>query len=73
MAKSVLQSAGIGCLVRGEGIQDLFAIGRMAAGGFNPITGPVELFVAAGDADDARALLADLAATGSRGEGDSDT
>jgi hypothetical protein len=40
VAKSVLQSAGIECMVRGEGIQDLFGIGRMAAGGSTRSPGP---------------------------------
>jgi Putative prokaryotic signal transducing protein len=59
VAKSVLGSAGIPWMVEGEGIQNLFGIGRLA-GGFNPISGPVRLRVLAADAEDARLLLADL-------------
>ena len=57
LAKSLLQSAQIPFVVEGEGIQDLFGIGRLS---FNPITGPAALRVASQDAADARALLADL-------------
>jgi hypothetical protein len=60
LAKSLLQSAAIEFMVRGEGIHNLFGIGALGAGGFNPITGPVEFLVAAEDADDARTLLEDL-------------
>jgi hypothetical protein len=59
VAKSILASAQIRCLVEGEGVQDLFGIGRVV-GGFNPITGPMRLRVRADDAADARLLLADL-------------
>ena len=59
IAKSILQSADLFFATRGEGIQDLIGFGRMA-GGFNPLTGPMELQVRAEDADDARLLLVDL-------------
>ena len=59
VAKSILESAQIRCMVEGEGVQDLFGIGRVV-GGFNPITGPMRLRVRADDAADARLLLADL-------------
>lgn len=62
LAKSFLQSADIEFMTRGEGIQNLFGIGNLGVGGFNPITGPVEFLVAAEDADDARKLLEELTA-----------
>jgi hypothetical protein len=67
LAKSFLQSASIEFMTRGEGIQNLFGVGAVA-GGFNPITGPVEFLVAADDADDARRLLEDLTAGNVGGE-----
>ena len=59
VAKSLLESADIQYFAKGEGVQDLFAGGRFGTG-FNPFVGPVQLQVAAEDADDAKALLRDL-------------
>jgi hypothetical protein len=59
VARSVLESAGIQCFAKGEGVQDLFAWGRFGTG-FNPFVGPVQLQVAAEDAEDAKALLHEL-------------
>ena len=59
VAKSLLRSADIPFLVQGEGVQDLFGVGRIGSG-FNVVTGPARLQVGADDADDARELLADL-------------
>jgi hypothetical protein len=59
LAKSLLQSASIEFMVRGEGIQNLFGIGSLSL--VNPFTGLVEFLVAAEDADDARRLLEDPA------------
>ena len=61
VAKSLIQSADIPFLVQGEGIQDLFGVGRIGSG-FNVVTGPARLQVGADDADDAREVLADLIA-----------
>ena len=58
VAKSLLEDAAIYYFAKGEGVQDLFAAGRMT--GFNPFVGPVQLQVAADDADEARALLCEL-------------
>lgn len=58
VAKSLLESAGIPFFAKGEGLQDLFAMGRLS--GFNPVTGPVELQVSADDAADAQAALIEL-------------
>jgi hypothetical protein len=57
VAESLLEEAEIEFFAQGEGIQDLFGGGRIA---FNPIVGPVRLQVAAEDADEARAALAEL-------------
>jgi len=56
LAQSILNGAGIHYIAKGEGIQDLFAWGRVGAG-FNPMLGPVEIQVAPEDADRARELL----------------
>jgi hypothetical protein len=58
LAHSLLESAGIEFIARGEGVQDLVGLGRV--GGFNVALGAVELQVRARDADEARAILADL-------------
>ena len=65
IAKSLLDEAEIRYFVKGEGLQDLFAAGRIGAG-FNPIIGPVEIQVDRHDAAEAKALLVDLE------EGDAD-
>jgi Putative prokaryotic signal transducing protein len=59
MAKSLLQDAGIALVARGEGLQDLFALGRLGTGS-SPVVGPAEIRVSAADAAAARALLRDL-------------
>ncbi len=59
VAKSLLEDAGIEYFAKGEGVQDLFAWGRFGTG-FNPIIGPVQLQVAADEADEARERLKDL-------------
>jgi len=59
IAKSLLQSAGMPFLVRGEAGQDLFGVGRIF-GSYNFITGPIEMQVRAEDAEDARLVLEDL-------------
>lgn len=59
VAKSILDSAGIQYIVKGEGVQDLFGLGRWGSG-FSPITGPVEIQVRQDDKEEARQLLRDL-------------
>jgi len=59
IAKATLDSAGIAFVAKGEGIQDLFGVGRIP-GGVNFITGPVQLQVAIDHAADARRFLRDL-------------
>ena len=61
VAKSLLDSADIKCIAKGEGLQDLFAFGRLGAG-FNPLVGPVELQVLPEYAEEAKTLLADIKA-----------
>lgn len=56
IAESLLQEADIPYLKKGESLQDLFALGRMAFG-FNPITGPVLLQVPEEHAETASLLL----------------
>jgi putative signal transducing protein len=62
-AKSRLEEAGIEYFAAGEGVQDIIGAGRIGAG-FNPVTGPVRLQVAAEEADQAAALLGDLVEAG---------
>jgi hypothetical protein len=59
VAESLLEEAEIDFFAKGENIQDLFGAGRI--GRVNPIVGPVQLQVAAEDAEQARAALRDLA------------
>lgn len=59
LAKSLLDGAGIDFFVKGEGIQDLFAFGRVGTG-FNPITGPAEFQVRRYKEAEARTVLADV-------------
>ena len=58
VAESLLEEAEIEFFAKGEGIQDLFGGGRI--GGVNPVVGPVQLQVAAEDAEQARAALEGL-------------
>jgi hypothetical protein len=59
LAKSLLDGAGIDFFVKGEGIQDLFAFGRVGTG-FSPITGPAEFQVRRYKEAEARTVLADV-------------
>lgn len=59
MVKSLLESAEIKYFVKNEGLQDLFVLGRLGIG-FNPIIGPVEIWVKKEDEKDARKLLEEL-------------
>src|SRR5262245_15758373 len=55
-AKSLLDDAGIPYVVKGEGVQDLFGMGRLGAS-YNFITGPAEIQVHVNYEDEARELL----------------
>lgn len=57
LIESLLRDAEIEFLMKGDQIQDLFGAGRFA---MNSVAGPVEFWVRADDADDARELLADV-------------
>jgi hypothetical protein len=59
LAESLLMDAEIPYAKKGEQVQDLFGMGRLA---FNPLVGPVLLQVAKEHAEEARALLDDLEA-----------
>ena len=59
-AKSLLEAEEIDYFVRGDGLQDLFGLGRMT--GFNFAMGPAEFLVRADDADRARELFEGLTA-----------
>jgi len=59
LAKSLLESAEIPFLARGEGIQDLVGWGRFP-GGANLAIGPVEIQVNADDLEQAKTLLLEL-------------
>ncbi|MEW6350629.1 MAG: DUF2007 domain-containing protein [Thermodesulfobacteriota bacterium] len=55
-AKSILESEGIEYYCKGEGIQDLFGVGRFGTG-FNPVIGSVKIQVAEENAAKAKELL----------------
>lgn len=55
-AKLALEAEGIAFITKGEGVQDLFGLGR-AFGGMNLVTGPVQLQVRSADAELALKLL----------------
>ncbi len=55
-AKSLLEEAGIPCITRGEGLQDLFALGRLGTG-FNLVAGPMEVMVPGERRQEAAELL----------------
>jgi len=59
MAKLLLEAEGIRFVTEGEGVQDLFGLGR-SFGGYNPITGPVQLRVTPEDAPLALEVLGEL-------------
>jgi len=59
LAKSLLESAEISFVTKGENVQDLIGWGRFPAG-LNLIVGPVEFQVDQKDAEEARRLLEDL-------------
>jgi hypothetical protein len=60
IAKSLLEGENIDFFVKGEGLQDLFGLGRLT--GFSYAMGPAEFWVRAEDAGQARGLLRDLIA-----------
>jgi hypothetical protein len=59
LAHSILDEAEVPYLTLGEGVQDLFGLGRLGTG-FSVLTGPAQLQVDVRQAAEARELLADL-------------
>lgn len=59
VVESLLRDAGIEFMTRGAAIQDLFGWGRFGTGS-NYATGPVEFWVRADEAEEARSVLAAL-------------
>lgn len=58
-AKSILDAEGIKYFFKGEGLQDLFAGGRIGTG-FNPLVGPVQIQVDENYAEHAKQILQEL-------------
>jgi hypothetical protein len=58
LAHSLLDDAGIPHIGAGEGLQDLFGLGRI--GGFSIVAGPVQIQVPESRAQEAQELLSDL-------------
>jgi hypothetical protein len=56
VVKSLLEAEGIPCLLQGEGLQDLWGLGR-AGTGFNVAAGPVQVQVRPQDAAAALELI----------------
>jgi len=57
IAKSLLEDADIKFFASGDGIMDLFGVGRM---GFNPIVGAIDFKVTPEDEEEANEILAGL-------------
>jgi hypothetical protein len=60
LVENRLEEAGIAYMAKGEQIQDLFGFGRLTV--VNPITGPVEVYVASDEAPAARRIVAEVLA-----------
>ena len=61
IARSLLEGEKIDYFVRGDGLQDLFGLGRATSYSF--AVGPAEFWVRADDAENVRVLLQDLLAS----------
>jgi len=59
VAKSLLDGADIPFMVKNEGVQDLLGFGRMGTG-YNPLTGPIEIWVDEKDSFQAKEIISDL-------------
>lgn len=57
--KSLFEDADIPLLVKGEGVQDLFGMGRLGTG-YNFITGPVQIQVPKSKFEEAQELLGSM-------------
>jgi len=60
LSKSILEDAEIPFVANGEGVQDLFGLGRIGPGGYNLITGPARIQVPLNYEKEARVLLSDI-------------
>lgn len=58
IARSILDAENIPFLLKGDGLQDLFGMGRVTE--YSYVVGPAEFWVRADDAERASELLADL-------------
>ena len=58
MVRSLLEEAGIDCLVKNAGVQNLFALGSL--GGMNPLIGVMKIYVRHEDREAAEELLAGM-------------
>jgi len=61
IARSLLEGEKIDYFVRGDGLQDLFGLGRATS--YSYAMGPAEFWVRADDAENVRVLLQDLLAS----------
>jgi len=59
VAKTILDEANIGYVVKGEGVENLLGVGVVGTG-FNPVTGAMQVQVLEKNAAEARELLKDL-------------
>jgi len=66
IAQSLLENAEIDYFVRGDGLQDLFGLGRLT--GYSYLMGPAEFLVRADDAARAHELLDPLIEPGPAGD-----
>ena len=68
VAKLVLQAEGIPFITAGEGVQDLFGLGRLF-GGLNLVTGPVRIQVREQDVARALEVLSSVSGPGEESGG----
>lgn len=59
LIKSLLKDSEIPFSIKGEGVQDLFGMGRLGAG-YNMITGPIQVQVLREQETEARNLLSEI-------------
>ncbi|OGS36057.1 MAG: hypothetical protein A2293_05990 [Elusimicrobia bacterium RIFOXYB2_FULL_49_7] len=59
VAKSLLDGTDISYFVKNEAVQDLFGLGRLGTG-YNPLVGPMEIWVPEENEFEAREILTDL-------------
>ena len=59
LVKSILDGEGIRYVIENENVQNLIGFGALGTG-FNPLTGPVQIYVQKDRIEDAKILLEDL-------------